>query len=55
MGILQVKDLAKSYATVQALKGVSFTIQSGAVVGLIGPNGAGKTMLLKCILRLVRF
>ena len=55
MGILQVKDLAKSYATVRALKGVSFTVQSGAVVGLIGPNGAGKTTLLKCILRLVRY
>ena len=55
MGILQVKNLSKSFASVQALKGISFTIRSGAVVGLIGPNGAGKTTLLKCILRLVRY
>ncbi|NLY88158.1 MAG: ABC transporter ATP-binding protein [Firmicutes bacterium] len=55
MAILQVKDLSKSFATVHALKGVSFTVRSGAVVGLIGPNGAGKTTLIKCILRLIRY
>jgi ABC-2 type transport system ATP-binding protein len=52
---LQVKNLAKTYETVRALKGVSFTIESGTVVGLIGPNGAGKTTLLKCILSLLRY
>ena len=46
------RNLAKTYETVRALKGVSFTIESGTVVGLIGPNGAGKTTLLKCILSL---
>lgn len=55
MGILEVRGLAKSFAAVHALKGVSFTVRSGAVVGLIGPNGAGKTTLLKCILGLVRY
>ncbi|NLM37312.1 MAG: ABC transporter ATP-binding protein [Firmicutes bacterium] len=55
MSILQVKNLSKSFGTVQALKGVSFTVRSGTVVGLIGPNGAGKTTLLKCILGLVRY
>ena len=35
--------------TVQALKGISFTIQSGELVGFIGPNGAGKTTTLKTL------
>jgi len=40
---LVVRDLAKSYGGVQALRGVSFTVSSGELVAMIGPNGAGKT------------
>jgi lipopolysaccharide export system ATP-binding protein len=40
---LQMMDLVKSYKGRTVVKGVSFELQSGQVVGLLGPNGAGKT------------
>ena len=38
-----MRDLAKSYGGVQALRGVSFGVAAGELVAIIGPNGAGKT------------
>jgi ABC-type branched-subunit amino acid transport system ATPase component len=41
--ILEVRGVSKAYGGVQALRGVSFGVDAGELVGMIGPNGAGKT------------
>ncbi len=47
--MIEVNDLRKSFKTVHALRGVSFTARDGEVTGLIGPNGAGKTTTLRIL------
>jgi len=47
--LLEVRDLAKRYAGVTAVDGLSFTVEPGAIVGLIGPNGSGKSTTIDCI------
>ncbi len=47
-----VRDLRKSYGNVEAVRGVSFTIQPGEIFGLLGPNGAGKTTTVECLVGL---
>ncbi len=39
--MISVKNLTKYYDDFQALKGISFEIKSGEIVGILGPNGAG--------------
>jgi branched-chain amino acid transport system ATP-binding protein len=43
MRLLEVAGLSKSFGCLQAVKNLSFAVDTGGVVGLIGPNGAGKT------------
>lgn len=51
---LEVKHIAKSYAEVQAVKDLSFTVQRGEIFGLLGPNGAGKTTSIRMILDIIK-
>ena len=44
-----VDGLTKTYGSLEAVSGLSFSVAGGEVVGLIGPNGAGKTTTLKCM------
>lgn len=46
---LELKNIAKAFGAVQALRDVSFAIQKGEVVALLGDNGAGKTTLVRCL------
>jgi branched-chain amino acid transport system ATP-binding protein len=47
--LLEVEDIHVHYGKVEALKGVSITVETGEIVTLIGANGAGKTTTLKTI------
>ena len=51
---LEVRDLAKQFGSVAALRGVTFSVEPGEVFGYLGPNGAGKTTTLRVILGLAR-
>ena len=51
--VLEVKDLRVSYGAIEALKGVSLTLDQGEIVTLIGANGAGKSTTLRSIMGLV--
>ena len=54
MALLEVKDLQVFYGVIQALKGISFTVEEGEIVTLIGANGAGKSTTLNTISGLLR-
>lgn len=49
MPMLEVKDIHSFYGNIEALKGISLTVDKGEIVTLIGANGAGKTTTLKSI------
>ncbi|MGL4370038.1 MAG: ABC transporter ATP-binding protein [Spirochaetota bacterium] len=52
--MLEAIDLKKSYGTVDAVKGLSLSINDGEVFGILGPNGAGKTTTIKMFTALTR-
>jgi len=52
--LLKVSNMQRRFGGVQAVGGVSFTVQSGEIVSLIGPNGAGKTTVFNCLTGVIR-
>jgi polar amino acid transport system ATP-binding protein len=51
--IVDIRDVHKSFGSVEVLKGVSLSVPKGGVVCIIGPSGSGKSTLLRCINGLV--
>jgi branched-chain amino acid transport system ATP-binding protein len=47
--LLELKDVRTAYGSIEALKGISLTVEEGEVVTLIGSNGAGKSTTLRSI------
>jgi ABC-2 type transport system ATP-binding protein len=47
--VVEVENLVKNYGTIEAVKGISFSVNKGEIFGLIGPNGAGKTTTLRIL------
>ena len=54
MTTLQVSDVVTAYGKIEALKGVSLSVEPGSITCLLGPNGAGKTTLMYTIAGILR-
>ncbi len=48
-GLLELEGLRRTFGSITALDGLSFSVPSGVVVGFLGPNGAGKTTTMRAI------
>mgnify|MGYP000862632319 CR=1 FL=1 len=49
MAVLEVKDVEKSFETLQVLHGINFSLEKGEAIAIIGSSGSGKTTLLRCL------
>jgi lipooligosaccharide transport system ATP-binding protein len=47
--VITARNLSKSYGTITAVDGVSFSVETGEIFGFLGPNGAGKTTTMKMV------
>lgn len=47
--VVELRDVHKSFGSLEVLKGISFTAREGQVISLIGSSGSGKSTLLRCI------
>ncbi|MCL6435527.1 MAG: metal ABC transporter ATP-binding protein [Leptolyngbyaceae cyanobacterium HOT.MB2.61] len=52
-GSIMVSHLRVKYRSLEALRGISFVVEPGRMVGILGPNGAGKSTLIKAMLGLI--
>ena len=53
-GLVQVRNVSKTFGNKEALRGVSFAVPPGQICGLLGPNGAGKTTLFRLLMGIVK-
>src|SRR6266567_2014767 len=51
---IELRDLAKSFGSVHAVRGISLDVQAGEIFGFLGLNGAGKTTTIRMLLDLLR-
>lgn len=49
MGILEVRNIHKSFGENEVLKGIDFSVNEGEVITIIGSSGSGKSTLLRCL------
>jgi lipopolysaccharide export system ATP-binding protein len=54
MSLLQVKDLRKTYDRREVVRGITFSVEKGEIVGLLGQNGAGKTTAFRMTIGMIR-
>ena len=47
--LVQVRDLERFYGNLHAVRGVSFDISRGEILGVLGPNGAGKSTTMQIL------
>src|SRR5258708_22882160 len=52
--VIQIRDAWKRYGSVEALRGINFSVPPNSVYGFLGPNGAGKSTTIRMILGLQR-
>lgn len=52
MAVITVDHVRKSFSSLEVLKDISFTLETGEVLSIIGPSGSGKSTLLRCITNL---
>src|SRR2546429_7363653 len=47
--MIEVRDLTKTFGALEAVRGISFRVEAGEIVGFLGPNGAGKTTTMRIL------